>query len=53
MHINFLLLFQTNGEKTKNKKYHTPKERRTDNTMTKRKKDRQYNDQKTEGQTIQ
>ena len=23
MHINSLLLFQTNGEKTKNKKYHT------------------------------
>jgi hypothetical protein len=30
-----------------------PKDRRTDNTMTKRQKDRQYNVQKTEGQTIQ
>jgi hypothetical protein len=30
-----------------------PKERRTDNTMAKRKKDRQYNGQKKEGQTIQ
>ena len=30
-----------------------PKDRTTDNTMAKRQKDRQYNDQKTEGQTIQ
>jgi hypothetical protein len=30
-----------------------PKDRRTDNTMTKRQKDRQHNGQKTEEQTTQ
>jgi hypothetical protein len=30
-----------------------PKDRRTDNTMAKRQKDRQHNGQKTEGQTPQ
>jgi hypothetical protein len=30
-----------------------PKDRRTDNTMSKRQKDRQHNVQKTEGQTTQ
>jgi hypothetical protein len=44
---------QHNGQKTEEQTTQWPKDRRTDNTMTKRQKNRQHNDQKTEEQTTQ
>ena len=37
---------QHNGQKTEEQTTQWPKDRRTDNTMTKRQKNRQHNDQK-------
>jgi hypothetical protein len=50
--LSFFILVH-NGQKTEEQTTQWPKDRRTDNTMAKRQKDRQHNGQKTEGQTTQ